>query len=577
MSSIAPNSEIYLIKAPIESDNLNHLNFANRQAQLNYFTSLPKLSFEKYTYIRTDNAIQVEGNADDLMRYNYMLYKNTAYGNKWIFAFITNVEFLANDVSRITFKTDVFNTWYFDITFKASYVQREHTNDDTIGANILDEEVNGGEYVVNSAYEMPILDEEHGGFGYYIAIQCVDAPEPIKNWLKNYSRVYCGLQSGTWVIMLDSQEQDANTNLNKLIEWFDFYEKTSAIVAMYILPKNISSNVESERVYDTDHPEYSVHIYTIDDDSDEAFYLGSSTRDINTTIDGYSPKNNRLFCFPYNYLRVTNHSGQDAIYRWEEFKSTNHQARFQIFGIPNQGCDTRIVPKYYKFNASDSKVFYDLGLTGGKLPLISWKSDYYLNWQAQNGVNAVGHAGDYVRESSKDLNNYDLNNYNQNAGVMSEGGAASALDDFISAGGQFLGSLASSVGQFFSNIKNDLSGAGFRAYMTPDTLDGCANIGDLNFSAHMSSFGIESMSIKREMAIIIDNYFSMFGYKCLKTKIPNINGRRNWNFVQTRNCNIEGDIPQVDLAEIKAIFNNGVTIWHNPTTFLDYSQNNDII
>ena len=122
MSTIAPNSEIWLIKAPIESDNLNHLNFANQQAQLNYFQNLPHIKLEKYTYIRQDGSMQVEGNADNLMRYNYMLYKNTAYGNKWIFAFITNVEFLANDVSRVSFRTDVFNTWYFDVEFKTTSV-----------------------------------------------------------------------------------------------------------------------------------------------------------------------------------------------------------------------------------------------------------------------------------------------------------------------------------------------------------------------------------------------------------------------------------------------------------------------
>ena len=76
---------------------------------------------------------------------------------------------------------------------------------------------------------------------------------------------------------------------------------------------------------------------------------------------------------------------------------------------------------------------------------------------------------------------------------------------------------------------------------------------------------------------LIDNFFTMYGYKVNNTKIPNITGRRNWNYVKTVDCNIEGYIPQEDLNEIKGMFNNGVTIWHNPATFLDYSQNNDII
>ena len=60
-------------------------------------------------------------------------------------------------------------------------------------------------------------------------------------------------------------------------------------------------------------------------------------------------------------------------------------------------------------------------------------------------------------------------------------------------------------------------------------------------------------------------------------KVPNITGRRNWNYIKTIDINITGDIIQDDLQKIKNIFNNGVTLWHNPSTYLDYSQNNDII
>jgi hypothetical protein len=59
--------------------------------------------------------------------------------------------------------------------------------------------------------------------------------------------------------------------------------------------------------------------------------------------------------------------------------------------------------------------------------------------------------------------------------------------------------------------------------------------------------------------------------------MPNVIGRRNWNYVETIGCYIDGDVPQGDMQEIKDMFNKGVTFWHNPSTFADYSQNNDII
>ena len=69
----------------------------------------------------------------------------------------------------------------------------------------------------------------------------------------------------------------------------------------------------------------------------------------------------------------------------------------------------------------------------------------------------------------------------------------------------------------------------------------------------------------------------MFGYKINRVKVPNITGRRNWNFVKTINCNFDGDIPQNDMIIIKQIFDNGITLWHNPNTIFDYTQNNSII
>jgi hypothetical protein len=85
------------------------------------------------------------------------------------------------------------------------------------------------------------------------------------------------------------------------------------------------------------------------------------------------------------------------------------------------------------------------------------------------------------------------------------------------------------------------------------------------------------MSMRAEVARIVDKYFSAYGYKVSTWKVPNISGRQNWNYVKLNQANIIGDVPQSDLEEIKSIFVNGITIWHNSSTFLDYSQNNNIV
>lgn len=122
-------------------------------------------------------------------------------------------------------------------------------------------------------------------------------------------------------------------------------------------------------------------------------------------------------------------------------------------------------------------------------------------------------------------------------------------------------------------IANQL-GSVYQHSLTPNTARGNTNGGDINACSNTNTFYFSKMSIRQEYARIIDNFFSMYGYKVNEVKIPNITGRTNWNYVKTINANILGDIPQEDMQKLKNIFDNGVTFWHNANTFLDYSQNN---
>lgn len=81
-------------------------------------------------------------------------------------------------------------------------------------------------------------------------------------------------------------------------------------------------------------------------------------------------------------------------------------------------------------------------------------------------------------------------------------------------------------------------------------------------------------TIKSQFAKRIDKFFDMYGYLTNEVKVPNLNNRPNWNYVKTIGANIIADIPQNDLQTLKNLFDNGITLWHNTSTFLDYSQNN---
>lgn len=171
-------------------------------------------------------------------------------------------------------------------------------------------------------------------------------------------------------------------------------------------------------------------------------------------------------------------------------------------------------------------------LFGGKFPTLSWSSDGYSNWLSQNAIN-VG------------------------LGVVF--GTAQALTGDVISGISTLGSTLKQVTQ---------------AQFLPNSSKGNLNAGDIQTASAQNTFRTYAMSIKQEYAKIIDNFFSMYGYKVNTVKLPNLNTRTNWNYIKTIKSIIDGDIPQSDLQEIKNIFDDGVTLWHNPLTFLDYSQPN---
>ena len=118
MSAITPQTELRLLKCPIESDNRNQMTFNNVTSQYNYFNSLPHLIVDNFTYQRKDSVIRYPAHIDSILEYNYVMYQNEAYTNKWFYTFITNMEYVNDNMTFITIKTEVYQTWQFNINGK---------------------------------------------------------------------------------------------------------------------------------------------------------------------------------------------------------------------------------------------------------------------------------------------------------------------------------------------------------------------------------------------------------------------------------------------------------------------------
>lgn len=525
--AITPDTNLKLLKCNLNLDNSNQLNFASTTAQYNYFNSLTKIESSNFSYQRKDNVIRYPAHIDSIIEYNYVMYQNHNYTNKWFYAYIVRMEYVNDGMTNIYIKTDPYQTWQFDLTFMRSFVEREHVNSDTFGSHTVPEDFETGEYVINDVEE---IDLRAGN--YFICVGVSELPDNFPS--STDDRIYGGIYSGLSYLLFDT-----NTSCSKFIQAYDKAGKGEAIYTIFLIPTSLSfSNTWHTISIGTFS---DIRVAVAETGTTPVAMVNSKDITMNTTLNGYTPKNNKVKCYPFNYLYITNNTGGDVTYKYEDFTGTPN---FKVDGTITTGCSIRLYPTNYKKYSNNVWTNSELnfGLTGSKYPSCSWKSDAYTNWLTQNAVNNVtGFATSTL-------------------GIV----AGAFTGNAIGVAGGLIG-IANSIGSIYEHS------------LVPDQAKGNVNSGDIVASEKMLGFIAYKMSIKQEYAKIIDDFFSMFGYKVNTTKVPNITGRRNWNYVKTIDCNIEGYIPQEDLEEIKGMFNTGVTIWHNPSTFLDYSQNNDII
>lgn len=554
MSVITPSSDLYLLHAPLEADMNHQLNFSDATAQFNYFSGLSNDYFaDNFTYIRKDGRLTVEACMDDIITCNYLIYRNTAFGDKWFYAFITRMEFASPNSTHIYFKTDVWQTWQFDINIRKCFVEREHVNNDAIGIHTIDEGIGTGEYIINNVINKTLCAPDVNGG--WIALASTELPTysnggTIKPTSIN-SRMYNGIIQGAF-IMLFEYNSTGITGLSNVIDWFIGNGKKDAIVSLYALPKSIypTSAMISQSYIDP----FTADIYWLSSQVG-ASDMGTTTITRNITLNGYTPKNNKLFIYPYNYLMCTNNNGVNNIYNYEDFSNPN-TIIFQYNGVVCEGSSVKCYPVNYKKNTTNYSG-YAFGTDMGNTPSFSWLSDFYLNWQAQNSVKGGLNSAQGVVNS-----------------IMNVPEGSPSISNAMTYFGNIAQSAVEHVGASVDIVKSALGM--HQASVTPDQVSG-ESTGDLNFSIGRCGFTFYQMSIRAEVAQVIDEFFSMFGYKVNATKVPNITGRQNWNYVKLHDANILGNIPQGDMQGIKSMFEKGVTIWHNPNTFMDYTQNNNIV
>lgn len=533
-------SKVYLLSVPLEDDLKNTLYFANAPDQHNYFANNVGKTYANVSYQSETRTFRCPDQIDTVRQYNYIMWQNTAYSGKWFYAFIKEMTYVNDGYTDVIFEVDPLQTWMFDITVRPSFVEREHTNNDTIGYNLIPEALEHGEYVMNGD-----VTRMSGNFLYYV----INADkEPSTDGSGNPTHTNDTKLSTNAGGIPMSGGLYLFTDMRTLTNAFLTYTKITGgldhIKNVYIAtPMNIQGYGDDYESGEFQIDDFAYYRYKGKNSPVER----TATISAPSSINGYVPRNNKLLTAPYQYMLLSNNNGSTNQLNYEYF-ANRASITIKSKGVPSVGGSVFAYPLNYKGTSEN----YNEGIIGGKYPTLSWSGDAYTNWLTQNSVNIGVNIGTNVLGIGASVA----------TGLLS-GGIGSVIG--ITAGMRGVNAVAEQLTELYNHS------------IVPNTFSGNINGGDVLTSDKINDIYIWKMSITSQFAQTIDSYFDLYGYKTNKVKVPNVAHRQNWWYTKTINANIIGNVPNDEMNKIKEAYNNGLTFWRNASNFLNYSVSNGIV
>ena len=253
----------------------------------------------------------------------------------------------------------------------------------------------------------------------------------------------------------------------------------------------------------------------------------------------YTPRNKKLLYYPYSFLRVSGQNGKYQDYAYEFF-DPQIPITFQVQCITIPQTVVVVYPLDYK-NVHDC---FEEKMIISDFPVCAWATNAFEQWWANNKWSIFAD------------------------------GMCKALELGVS-------SVLPVNKQIESSVKGTEWGMSttadiVHAITLPNNVNGNLSTSNVNAGLGKQVINFYNMSVERERAMILDDYFDRFGYATYRNKVPNRDVRPHWCYTKTANCSITGSLPADDMRKICEIYNHGITFWKNGTEVCDYSLDNRI-
>lgn len=538
-----PNSTIYICSVAFNSSFEHTPFFESKSAQQSTFAECVQRTYSAYTFLRETTSIKVQAHKNDTETWNYLYFTNDS-GANYYYYFIDRIEYINDQTVELFLTLDVMQTYHFRYNLLPSFVERKHTMTDVPGDNLVEEDLDLGEYINYGDYTTSTMDTL-----CILVLSTIDL-----HWYSSQ------LKSGTYPNETVKEHPSLGSKIDRVFSGATIYAcdiahwgalqsvcnnldkigMSDCIISMYMFPKNFVSLASSHSWNTSDSPVLP-EVYGFKTDTYSVFRP--------TDLNGYVPTNKKLLTYPYSYLYVHNNMGTGAIFKYELSSISQSGEKiidFNITGsiLPDGG--VKIFPRLYR-NSSEC---YEEGITITGFPTCAWNQDAYKLWLAQN-------------QSSHDLA--------MATGVLSIVAGAVAVGSSVATGGLTAigggGAMLSGASQI-ANLLASKKDASVQPMQSKGSVSGSVNV----FSGNQH-FTLQRKVIQDYKARMIDDYFSLYGYAIKRVMKPQgtANGvdydircaRKCYTYIKTQGCKIRGSVPSDHAKQIQQIYDKGITFWRN--------------
>lgn len=539
----SPNGELYIGNVKWSNDYQSTMLFNNTSARDSFMQSQLSKIKSNVIYYNKNGYIDVDSNIKGMSGYNYVYFKcDSDISNYWYCCFITDYDYIAPKTTRIYVEIDVIQTYLYATTIYNSMIDRAHIlkSQDQLNRWLAPEPV-GAPPVEYRTLGQDTFDWTPKWVLHSTSITNADRSD----------FVYGGRASGDYISGEFATVATSADNLRDLVKGYtksistavdvDWSAILNSIVSGGMAPSSVGAiNVNADRFYDHSNeiigvfarPQWSLGAGIHQVPQIIAPYcdidLNKSTLACSRNGQYYKPRNNKMLSSLCNAYQLHNQSGVNINLRPEYCTDTKLRLQVQSNAMDTAGYKL-IIGRYSDLSVADINCPYSASTS--------------VVLDTNTGLNKAVNVLSTVIGTATNI-----------GGSVAGFGLASNV----------VGSAVSGVSDLFSALNTQPISAGNTSQL-------------LSVNPAFQKLILRQVSPSYEECVAIDDFLDVYGYAI--GEVLNVRSymstRSNWNYIKTNGINLSCPAPTNYSNQLKAIFNNGITFWHNYSTFGDYSQANN--